>query len=510
MTESSSPPALGREALRRLLADRPQGDILEMARKIAAGRPAKPAAAATGRSATIERLPRGGPLPATFYQQWAWRGLRGVASAELNMPYATRCTGPLSVPCLEASFRALERRHEGLRTRMVAGPDDPTTVWQVVDPPGRLEIPCIDLTALPSSAREGELRRIADEDAALPMDIAHRTMFRVRLVRLAEADHGILFNLHHLVGDAWSVEVLRRELLALYLAAATGNPSPFPELPVQLGDFAGWQKKHEGGERMASQLDYWRRRLADAPPPLALRGDYPFRKELRTDSVQARFHLGLEAAASLRRLASAHGATPPMAILTAFQLLLAAYSGQTDILVGSKVVGRPLSELTHVIGLFMNTVIHRVDLSGAPSFGEALDRVRAVVLEDYRHQDLPFPRLMQELFPEHALSRLVPSRVAFNMIADPGAGGELPPGAPLQFSSRGLKPAEEQAKFDLLITGEPQGEEIEVIVIGAASRFRQETVADIAGDLEAVLARAPESPSAPLAELLPRPRFLDR
>src|SRR6185369_6918092 len=141
-----------------------------------------------------------------------------------------------------ASLCELERRQEGLRTRLVRAADAPGMVCQVIDPPGQLAVPLVDLSRLRRVQREKELGRLATEDATLPIDLA-APMFRARLVRLGETDHMLLLNLGHLVGDGWSVALLRAELDALYAAFAAGRPSPLPELPVQFADFAGWQRQ---------------------------------------------------------------------------------------------------------------------------------------------------------------------------------------------------------------------------------------------------------------------------
>jgi hypothetical protein len=449
----------------------------------------------------IERLPRDGPLPASLLQEWAWEALRGNASADLNIPFTMRFTLPLALPVLFASLGELERRQEGLRTRLLRTADEPGTVCQVIDPPGQLAVPLIDLSLLRRLPREKELGRLATEDATLPIDLAAKPMFRARLVRLAETDHTLLCNLGHLVGDGWSVALLRAELDALYAAFAAGRPSPLPELPVQFADFAGWQRQIAGSAVLAGQLEYWRQRLAEAPLPIVLPGDWPNRGR---GTVQAACELSPPVTARLRGLARAQGATTAMVLLASFGLLLAAYTGETDILIESKVLGRPQAELAAIIGLFMNTLPHRTDLSEDPSFAEALRRTRDGVAEDYFHQDLPFPQLMREIFP----ARRHLSRVAFTRLS-------FPTPIPLEtwdrehglFSYEGRRPDLEGPKYDLLVMGHEDRDQLRLVLVGAACRFRGETVADIAADFEELIARALDQPGAPVARLLPEPHY---
>jgi len=449
----------------------------------------------------IERLPRGGPLPASVYQQWAWEALQGRTSADLNLPFAVRCADPRSLPALVAGLRELERRHEALRTRMVRAADEPWTVCQAVDPPGRLEVPLIDLSRLGRAARERELGRLATADAAQPIDLVARAMFRARLVRLGADGLAALCTLGHLVGDGWSVEILRGELAVLGEAFAAGRPSPLAEPPVQFADFAGWQRRVAGSAALSRQLDYWRRRLDGAPLPLVLPADWPPR-ERGTEQGVCRFSAPLTA--RIRDLARAQGATTPMVVLAAFGLLLAAYTGESDVVIESKVLGRPRPELAAVVGLFMSTLPHRLDLAGDPGFAEALRRTRDGVVEDYCNQDLPYPRLLCELFP----GRRYLSRVAFNMLSFPTPTAlEAWDRQQAIFSYQGRGPDQEAPKYDLMVLGHEDRDRLRLMLVGAASRFRDETMEDVAADLEAMIAGAVDDPGAPAARLLPAPRY---
>jgi hypothetical protein len=452
----------------------------------------------------IVRVARGGPLPATFYQQWGWESLNGRASHDFNLAFAVRFACVLSLPALVASLRELERRQEALRTCLVPAVDAPWTVCQVIHPPGSLEIPLIDLTLLSREQRERELGRLALEDAVRPLDVA-RPMVRVRLVRLAGTDHVLLFTLGHLVCDGWSIEILRGELAALYEAFAAGRPSPLPELPVQLADFAAWQHGLERSEAMAAQLAYWRKRLAGLPRPLVLSGDW--RPERHGGTEQAACCVSPADTARLRGLARAEECSTPMVILTAFGMLLALYTGETDLVIEGKVLGRMQPELGSVVGLFMSSLPHRLDLAGSaglPGFAEALRRTRDGVLADYERQDVTYPQLLRALFP----TRRYLSRIGLNVRISPRtAAFEIRDREEEIFSSDGRWPDVAQAKYDLLLDVHDDGERIRLMLLAAAPRFHRETVAEIAADLEALLLAALAAPSTPARRLLPAPRF---
>ncbi|HEX2222913.1 MAG TPA: condensation domain-containing protein [Thermoanaerobaculia bacterium] len=466
------------------------------------GPPSPPPRQAPAILPPIERVPREGPMPATFYQQWAWESLNGRASPDFNLPFAVRYTDPISIPALLASLRELERRHEGLRTSLIPDADEPWTVCQVIHPPGGLQVPMIDLSGLPGEVRADELGRLAVEDASIAIELA-RPMLRVRLVRLDGADHVLLFNLGHLICDGWSIEILRGELAALYAGFAAGRPSLLPELPVQLADFAAWQQRIAAGDAVAGQLDYWRRRLAGVPPPLVLDGDW--RPERSRGTEQAACWFSPLDTARVRGLARAQAATTPLVVLTALGMLLAAYTGETDLVIESKVLGRTRPEVAGIVGLFMNSLPHRLELAGRPGFAEALRRTRDGVLEDYCNQDVTYPQILRELFP----GRRHLSRIGFNVeVSAERTAFEVRDREEDVFSHQGRRPDSERVKYDLLLYAREDREQLRLMLVADGSRFRQETVAGIAADLEELIRHALGDPAAPAERLLPRPRYL--
>lgn len=493
----SAPPEL-RAVPRRRLAERPAAPSTSQPE--APARPVRRASA--GELPPVERLPRDGrPLPATFYQQRAWETLRGGVSSDLNLPFAARFAGLPSLPDLAAAIRELVRRHEALRTRLVPAAGEPRTVLQTIDPPGGLALPTIDLSGLPAERQETELGRLAVGEALRALDPA-RPMFRAAIVRVAEDDCAVLFTLGHLVGDGWSVEILRGELAALYAAFAAGRPSPLPEPALQLADFAAWQHRVAASEAGARQLAHWSARLAGLPPPLHLPGDWPCHPRPGEGTVKAACLLAPDETARLRALARALGATPAMALLAAWGLLLARYTGEADLVVESTVLGRP-PEAAATVGFFMGMLPHRLDLAGGPGLAAAVRRTRDLVAEDYLHQDVPYPRLLAELFP----GRRYLSRLAFNML-------RLARPTPLAdwdreraiFSHAGRQPDQEAPKYDLVVLAQEDPERLRLTLLGAATRFHGETVAAMAADLADLVARALDEPEAPAARLLPAPR----
>jgi amino acid adenylation domain-containing protein/non-ribosomal peptide synthase protein (TIGR01720 family) len=316
-----------------------------------------------------------------------------------NLPMAFRLRGALDRVALELALREIVRRHEALRTTFAFVGDRPR---QVIGPP-TLELPVVDLTALDDTERQRVAQRLSDEDANTSFDLATGPLFRANLVRLAPDEHLFMMNMHHIVVDGWSIDILLRELTALYGAFCQGEPSPLPDLPVQFADVAAWQRRVLSEEKLEAQLGYWRKQLASMPSVLDLPTDRP-RPQART-YVGARhpFAVAKDTSSRLDELSRREHVTPFMVVLAAFYVLLYRYTGQERIVVGTPIANRSRVEVEGLIGLFVETLAVAGDLSGDPTFRELLARVREASLGAFAHQDVPFERLVDDLRPERDL-----------------------------------------------------------------------------------------------------------
>ncbi|MET0397551.1 MAG: amino acid adenylation domain-containing protein, partial [Longimicrobiaceae bacterium] len=429
--------ALGVELPLRVLFEAPT--VAELAGRVEAlrraGLPALP---------PVVPVERGGPLPLSFAQERLWFLDRlEPGSAFYNIPAALRLGGALDGPAMERALGEIVRRHEVLRTVFTEAQGSPV---QTVAPPGAWVLPVEDLSHLGEAERDAEAARRAAADAARPFDLAAGPLFRAELLRLAEDDHVLLLCMHHAVGDAWSLDVLFRELSALYGAFREGAESPLPELPVQYADHAAWQRRVLHGEALEQQLAWWRERMADAPALLELPTDRP-RPALQTyRGASERIDLPADLLERLQALGRSEGATLFMVLLGAFQVLLAKYAGSEDVVVGSPIAGRTRGEVEGLIGLFLNTLVLRVELAGEPTFREALRRVREATLGAYEHQEVPFERLVEELQPERSLSHAPLFQAMFVLQEPAGAGGGLP-----GLELRRVSAAGTTSKFDLTL-----------------------------------------------------------
>ncbi|HSK77358.1 MAG TPA: amino acid adenylation domain-containing protein, partial [Thermoanaerobaculia bacterium] len=347
----------------------------------------------------IERIPREKPLVLSFAQQRLWFLDRLEPGSPLyNIPAAVELSGRLDRAALAAALGEVVRRHEALRTAFSAVAGEPV---QVVSEPAGFPLPLIDLEGVP----EEEANRLALAEARRPFDLARGPLLRAALLRLGAERHMALLTMHHIVSDGWSTGVLVRELGALYAAFLEGLPSPLPELAIQYADFAAWQRRHLSGERLESELAWWRERLAGMPPALDLPTDHPRPAVRSARGATHGFAIDGEGLAGLTALSRRHGATLFMTLLAGFATLLQRITGEDDLGVGTPIAGRTRVETEPLIGLFVNTLVLRADLSGEPDFAELLVRVREATLSAYAHQEVPFERLIEDLAPERDLAR---------------------------------------------------------------------------------------------------------
>nr|MCU0510139.1 amino acid adenylation domain-containing protein [Anaerolineae bacterium] len=364
-------------------------------------------------------LPRDGrPLPLSFGQQRFWFLDRlEPGNPFYNVPSAVRLLGELNVDALTYALGEIVRRHEVLRTAFREEAGKPVAV--VSDAPGDGLLALSDLSASGLDEREAELRTLAMREASAPFDLARGPLFRARLVRLAADEHVLLLTMHHVVSDAWSNEVLGREVAAFYASYITQRPAPLPPLPIQYADYAAWQRDWLQGETLAAEVEHWRKELAGLPALLELPTDRPRPSVQSYRGANETFELEAQVASGLTALARREGATPFMVLLAAFQTLLHRYTGQEDIPVGVPIANRTRGETEGLIGFFVNTLVMRGRFGGAPAggltFRELLQRVKETALDAYAHQDLPFETLVDTLQPERSLSYSPIFQVLFNL-----------------------------------------------------------------------------------------------
>jgi len=366
----------------------------------------------------LTRRPAGQTLaPASFAQERLWFLDRfDPGSTVYNVPAVFRFRGGLRAPILARALREVVRRHEALRTVFVEVDGRP---FQEVRPFPPAALPCLDLSGLSAEAAAAEASRLAGRSAHQAFDLAAGPLWAAWLLRLSEREHRLAWCVHHVAADGWSLGLILRELTILYDAWSRARPSPLPEPPVQYADFAAWQRQDLGAGALAEQVEHWRRRLAGAPRALELPTDRPRPPQQTFRGERAARFVAPEVLSRLLAFAAGEGATLFMLLLAALDTVLARWSGQRDVLVGSPVAGRTRSEIEGLVGMFLNTLVLRLELSGDgagdPSFRELLGRAREAALDAYSHQDVPFEMLLEALGVERELSRTPLFQVFLNV-----------------------------------------------------------------------------------------------
>ncbi|HEY0386725.1 MAG TPA: condensation domain-containing protein, partial [Pyrinomonadaceae bacterium] len=291
----------------------------------------------------VVRVSREANLPLSFAQQRLWflHELEPTSSF-YNVPVAVRLRGRLQIDAMQRTLNEIVRRHESLRTSFPTIDAQPV---QSFAPTLALDLPLIDLSMLREDEREHEAQRRATEEARVPFNLATGPLMRASLVRLGAEDHVLLVTMHHIVSDGWSMGVLIKEVGALYRAFIEDEPSPLAELPVQYADFAVWQRRWLAGEVFETHLRYWRRQLGGELPVLNLPTDKP-RPEVQSFRGSSRsLQLPVPLAEALNALSKREGVTLFMLLLAAFKALLARYTEQSDIVIGSPIANRNRVEL---------------------------------------------------------------------------------------------------------------------------------------------------------------------
>ncbi|HSF40409.1 MAG TPA: amino acid adenylation domain-containing protein, partial [Thermoanaerobaculia bacterium] len=441
-----------------------------------------------GPGLAIPRLPRrpGETLPLSFSQERLWVLDRLEPGAPTyNMPGVVELRGALRVDALASALAEVVRRHESLRT-----------VFPTVDGAPRQEIlPKLEIPLPVIDVPEEEAGRIAAEHARRSFDLARGPLLDAVLLRLGPDRHRFLVVFHHVVCDGWSVGVFVREIAALYAAFSQGRPSPLPELPVQYADFAVWQREAVEETREAD-LAWWRERLGGETAPLELPTDRPRPAVQTFRGGQREWILSSSLAGRLRALARERGATLFMVLLAAAKALLGRQSGQEDVLVGTPVAGRRTVETERLIGIFLNTLVLRTDLSGSPGFAELVARVREVTLGAFSHQDVPFEALLAELPQQRDLSRTSLFQVMFNLLNLPPAELCLP-GLTLEAVALPALPS----KFDMTFYVAEAGETLRIELVYNADLFDAPRMEELLAQYELLLEQALERPEAPVGSL---------
>ena len=454
------------------------------------------AVAAPGPGEPIPRLCRGErtDFELSFAQQrlWVFDQLEPGSTAYSHTS-ALRLDGRLDGPAMERTLGEILRRHEILRTRYAVAGGDPVQRISPSEPP---DLPVVDLVSVPGPEREGALRQVSRSEMLRPFDLSRGPMLRALLVRLDRESHVLFVSLHHIASDIMSMAILVREVAALYEAFSAGRASPLPELPVQYADFAAWQRRRVRGDALEEHLAFWKGRLAGELPGIELPGARPRRGLPTYRGAQRAFPLDPELIRALQAASRREGATLFMTLLAGFAAWLSRATGQEDLLIGTTIGSRNRLELEDMIGFFVNILPLRIDLSGGPSFGRLLARVKSATTEMLAHQDLPLELLLGHLRSERLRGGQPLLQVTFGLNSVPLDDFDLP--------GLTLNPFElhdETARVDLSLWAVERRGGMEMVWTFRTDLFDTGTVERMNAQLEQVLARVAADPEVEVHRL---------
>lgn len=410
-----------------------------------------------------------------------------------NISAVFRISGRLNWAALEQSISEIVSRHEALRTSFGSAKGEP---FQIINPAFRFSLPLVDLRSLSMVEPQSSALKFAATESARPFDLSQSPLFRVTLLSLAGEQHVLLLTFHHVISDGWSLGIFLREMTCLYEAYFHGYVSPLTQLPIQYVDFARWQREWLQSDLSQTQLSYWKGKFAVPPTRLDLPADHA--RSAETTNLGACHSLLIpgDCAEALKALSRDQDSTLFMTLLAAFKALLYCHTGQSDIVVGSPIAGRNRAEFEKPIGLFLNTLALRTDLSANPTFRQLLGRVREVALQAYKHQDLPFERIVQELSPDRSAGHAPLYQVWFVLQM-----ASIPDFTLCGMTISNVEMELQATKFDLAfnLAESPAG-------IGGSIEYRpdlfeKDTIARLAEDFKTVLDNAVADPDVRLDAL---------
>ncbi|MEU6664779.1 amino acid adenylation domain-containing protein [Streptomyces sp. NPDC046727] len=401
-----------------------------------------------------------------------------------NIAGSFRLTGELSLNTLQAAIDALVQRHESFRTRFAVVDGLPV---QIVDPDRRIDVEVRNIA-------QADMARVLTEFSRTPFDLESGPLLRLLVVRTDEGESVLSLTIHHIIADGWSLGIIMRELGHLYSDLMAGEPSRLPEPPISYVDYSLWLRTPANLRRNQEHLDYWTSRLADTPRLIDLPTDRARPALQSFNGADLAFSIPGELKTRVEELARAHGATPYMALLTAYYALLHRWSGQSRLSCATPVANRPSVETESVVGFFVNTLVLPADLGGQPTFLDLLTQVRETCVGSFAHQELPFEQLVDALSLDREPSHNPLAQVMFILQSAPSDALRLP-GVTLT----PIPTDTGTSKFDITLDLTPTDDGFIADVQYASDLFDASTMERFAGHYVQLLQAMVDDPGAVIA-----------
>jgi amino acid adenylation domain-containing protein len=419
-------------------------------------------------------------IPLSFAQQRMWFiDKLNEGSMQYNMPVTFKLTGPFDLELFKKVLMELVQRHEILRTNYLDSPQGPI---QVVTSPKEIVVNYIELSEEELKVQEKSAASYIRQECEGVFNLQQDLMIRLTCIKLADEEHIIIFNVHHIASDGWSTGVLTKEFMAGYNASLLGTKNQTPPLNIQYGDFALWQREKYNEELIAEQLQFWQKELKDVPEVHNLPLDYN-RPVIQTfDGHSIMYHVDKALLAKINHLARERNTTLFTVLQCAFALLLSKWSNEEDIVIGSPVSGRNNNQLEPLIGLFINTLVLRNKVDPKQSFLFLLNQAREYTLGAFSNQELPFERIVEQLQPERSLSYSPIFQILFTLQNNEQVDLDLP-----NMSLEWIQTDEKMTKFDLELSANETKDGLWLEWKFAKQLFKSSTIDRMATSFEQLL-----------------------
>ena len=443
----------------------------------------------------IKHISNSNTAPVSFSQQRLWfLDQFDPGNTAYTIMIVLKLDGTVDSAALGKTLNEIVRRHESLRTTFSIEKDG--SPIQMIHSFSPQELPVHDLTHLPESEKEFESIDFVRQLANIPFELQNGPLFRAHLINTGQSTHYLYLSMHHIISDGWSTGIFVTELSALYKAFTTGAASPLPDLPVQFADYAIWQRQSQGIELLRSQLNYWTQKLGGKLPILDLPTDHPRPVFQTFNGSTIHTVFPSELALQVKQLCKQQEVTLFMMLLAAFDVLLYRYSGQEDLLIGTPTANRDQKEIEGLIGLFVNTLVVRSDLTGNPSFINFLSRVREGSLEAFTNDDLPFDYIVEALHPVRDTSHSPIFQVMFILQNVPIPSTNLPnmKVSPIYLDNG-------TSKYDLTLTVWESPEGMTCFFEYNTDLFERPTIERMMGHYQTILEGICANPEKRIAEL---------
>ncbi|MEM9271763.1 MAG: amino acid adenylation domain-containing protein [Cyanobacteria bacterium P01_F01_bin.143] len=462
---------------------------------------------------TIEMISRTGELPLSFAQQRQWFLYQlEPDNPWYNISTAVKITGELDIEKLQKCFDILVKRQEILRTSFITVDGKAKLI---INEQVKINLTESDLSSLSVKEKQKQIKQLQIDEAQQVFALDKSPLMRIKLLTLGDSEHILLLSLHHIIGDAWSMGVLVKEIIELYTreeAALTlkGTPSDKDtalykgaevqrkqRTPIiQYVDFAAWQRNYLQGEILESQVNYWQEQLADAPAISSFPTDYPRKSQASYQSAAYNFQLNDRVTQNLKQISRSNSGTLFITLFAALALLMHRYTDNDDLVIGTPIANRDRAELEGLIGFFANTLALRINLADNPSFTELLTRAREIALGAYSHQTLPFEQLIDKLQLERSLSYTPLFQVMLVLEEQAQTIKEVD-----GLTWEPLERVTTQAKFELTFLIKDTGKGLQGAIEYNQALFTADTIHRLAGHFRTLLKAIAQNPEEKISNI---------